>query len=49
MDSGETAAHNIESRQVREGDGDKQGEDEGAEEEDDSRDKINTGGHDCGK
>ena len=48
MDSGETAAHNVENRQVREGDGDGQGENESTE-EDDTRDEINTGGHDCGK
>jgi hypothetical protein len=47
--NGETAVHNVESRQVREGDGDEQREDESTEEEDDARDEINTGGHDCGK
>lgn len=49
MGSDETAAHNVERRQVREGDGDEQGEDESTDEEDDARDEINTGGHDCGK
>jgi hypothetical protein len=47
--SGETAAHNVESRQVRDGDGDGQREDESTEEKDDARDEINTDGHDCGK
>jgi hypothetical protein len=47
--SDETAAHNVESRQVREGDGDEQGENESTDEKDDARDEINTGGHDCGK
>lgn len=49
MGSGEMAAHDVESRQVGEGDCDEQREDEGAEEEDDARDEINTGWHDCGE
>jgi hypothetical protein len=47
--SGETAAHDVESGQVGEGDGDEQGEDESNEEEDDARDETNTGDHGCGR
>ena len=47
--AGEMAAHDVERRQVREGDVDEQREDESIEEEDDARDEINMCVHDCGK
>jgi len=45
----EMAAHDVESRQAREGDGDEQREDEGTEEEDDAREEKGTGNHDYGE
>jgi hypothetical protein len=47
--AGEMAAHDVESRQVREGDGDEEREDEGTEEEDDAREEKGTGSHDYGE
>ena len=44
--AGEMAAHDVESRQVREGDGDEEGEDESTEEEEEAREEKGTGNHD---
>jgi len=47
--AGEMAAHDVESRQTRDGDGDEEGEDESTEEEDDARDEKGTGSHEYGE
>ena len=46
---GEMTAHDIESGQVREGDGDEEREDKSAEEKSDAREEKGTGSHDCGE
>ena len=45
----EMTAHDVESWQAREGDGDEQREDEGTEEEEDAREEKGTGNHDYGE
>jgi hypothetical protein len=47
--TGEMAAHDVESRQAREGDGDEQRKDESTEEEEDAREEKGTGNHDYGE
>jgi hypothetical protein len=41
----EVAAHDVESWQVGEGDGDEEGEDESTEEEEEAREEEGTGNH----
>ena len=41
MDTGETAAHTVECKQLRKGDGDEQEEHKSTEEEDDAKDGRN--------
>jgi hypothetical protein len=47
--AGEMAAHDVESRQARKGDGDEQREYECAEEENDAREEKGTGSHEYGE
>jgi len=42
------AAHDVERRQIGEGDGDEEGEDKSTEEDDDARKEKGTGRHDYG-
>jgi hypothetical protein len=46
--AGEMAAHDVESRQARKGDGDEQREDESTEEDGNVREEKGTGSHDYG-
>ena len=45
----EVTAHDVESGQVREGDGDKERENESAEEDENAREEKGTGSHDGGE
>jgi hypothetical protein len=47
--AGEMAAHNVESWQAREGDGDEERENESTKEKGDAREEKGTGNHDCGE